>query len=551
MNAERLQYAKETEQKAIEKGDSLLLAEAWYLYGKTYAFAGDYKFSQSYFLKSLHILERRPDSYELSRLYVRLSENEAKQGRHKKALNYAEMALRIAKGIQSDQGLMRAYGALGNTYEQLRENPSKNGNVSNETVLFCYKQIESIGLKLKDTLAVAEAMTKTGTFLAENKDIQSIVYLKKALHLFTLKDKGVGRLRTMLHLGSAYLLLGQPDQAWTALHEAEVFYDRKKINEYDIRVLLESEFVRYFERTGQWEKAYERFKKLSELERRQLLSDYDGTVMRINVEYETERKEALLKAQDKVIALDAKNLLLQQRVSVIASALFITAAAMSLIFFRLYRKNQRISRRNEDLVKEQNHRVKNNLQIVSSLLRLQAKQLTDEAARKAVDESRLRIESMAILHRRLYDGDKLAEVNLDEFIREVVEGVLKTYGYSFVQTSFSIDNISLSADKAVPVGLIMNELATNACKYAFSGNENPILSVNGQLKKSKVVLSVADNGPGWSEAQSKIIKADDTLPATDKESFGMQLIQAQVEQLYGTYQFKAGNGVLFTMEFNV
>lgn len=81
---------------------------------------------------------------------------------------------------------------------------------------------------------------------------------------------------------------------------------------------------------------------------------------------------------------------------------------------------------------------------MSSLLSLQSKRLTDEAAKKAVEESRLRVESMAILHRRLYDGDKFAKVNVDEFIRELVGGVLKAYGYYTIRPQFIIDDIDLS-----------------------------------------------------------------------------------------------------------
>jgi two-component sensor histidine kinase len=247
----------------------------------------------------------------------------------------------------------------------------------------------------------------------------------------------------------------------------------------------------------------------------------------------------------------------------------VIAAGMSLVFFRLYRKNQRISRRNADLVKEQNHRVKNNLQVVSSLLSLQSKRLSDETAKKAIEESRLRVQSMAIIHQRLYDGDKLAEVNLNEYIQELAEGVLDAYGYSTVRAEFTIDKISLTADKAVPLGLILNELITNSCKYAFPTTENPELSISCYRTGNEISLLVADNGAGWTDTYSNRFTGPNpgrTDAASDglvieqvtvkKSSFGMQLIQSQVEQLYGVYRFRVGHtgldkGLLFSMEFNV
>ncbi|GAB4020869.1 sensor histidine kinase [Spirosoma koreense] len=544
VNPERLQQARQTEQRALAANDSLLLAEAWYLYGKTYVFAGDYRSSQSYFLNSLQILEPRGDSFELSRLYVRLSENESKQAHLKESINYARLALKVAERIRSKLALMRAYGALGGVYENLRDRTSTKDRVRRDTILYFYKQSAQLGLELKDTLAVAEAFLRLGTFLTAQKDQQSVAYLKKAWALFVRKNKEGSQLFAMLHLAGAYIALDQFGEAWSMLDRSERFCALKKLDEYDMRLLMDSQFVRYFEKTGQWKKAYERLKSLSELEKRQLLSDYDGTVTRLNIKYETSKKEALLKAQQKSIALNDQNLLLQKRFSIVASVLFAMATGMSIVFFRLSRKNQRISRRNEELVKEQNHRVKNNLQVVASLLSLQAKQLTDGAAKEAIVETRLRVESMAILHRRLYDGNQLAEVNLDAFIRELVQMVLKNYGYAHLQPRFTLDPIRVSADKAVSVGLIINELTTNACKYAFIDNENPVLVISCLQKKDKLELSVADNGPGWPT----------TRPGREpygmqKGSFGIQLIQSQVEQLYGTYRFQSANGVVFTMDF--
>lgn len=506
LKPDRLKNAKQTEQEAIRKGDSLLLAEAWYLYGKTYAFAGDYRSSQSYFLKSLHILEPRGDSFEVSRLYVRLSENEGKQGHVNEALNYAKRALRVSERIQSKQGLMRAYGALGQAYEYLWHTELPHSKVKYDSIFFFYRQIETLGLTVKDTVAVAEGLTRLGTFLVENEDPKSVTYLKKALYLFTLTNKDIGRLSTNIHLASAYIILRQFELAWATLRQAEKLYESKKLNEYDLHVLLHNQFIRYFEATGQWAKAYDRLRKLNKLEKGQLLSDYGGTVTRLNIEYETEKKEALLRTQQSELALRTQNLQTQQRFTIATSALLVLTAGVSLVFFRLSRKNQRIGRRNETLLKELNHRVKNNLQVVSSLLSLQAKRLTDEAAKKAVEESRFRVESMAILHRRLYDGDQLAEADLNEFIPELANGVLKTFGYPFVPIQFSIDTLTVSADKAVPLGLILNELITNACKYAFPENRDPVLRISCHRKGNKAHLKSPTTGLGYPMIKSRFYR---------------------------------------------
>jgi two-component sensor histidine kinase len=207
------------------------------------------------------------------------------------------------------------------------------------------------------------------------------------------------------------------------------------------------------------------------------------------------------------------------------------------------------------LLKEQNHRVKNNMQIVSSLLNLQSRRLTDETAKRAIEESRLRVQSMAILHRRLYDGDELAEVKLADFLEEVATNSLRAFGYGNIVTQFAIDEVSLVADKAISLGLIVNELVTNACKYAFGYVNEPLLMIRCQKQDHAVLLTVADNGPGlsdWREADSH----KGPVEIVRKKSFGMTLIQAQVAQLDGTYSFQTGlddslTGTVFRLEFTI
>lgn len=547
---DRMQRAGQLEQEARKKNDPILLAEAWYLFGKTYVFAGDYQTAQAYFLKSLRLQEPRGDSFELSRLYVRLSENEDKLGNAEQALRYATLSLQIAQRIKSDDALVRSYGVLGRIYLTRWQNQSTtNKTTYYRQALSFYSKREALSYKIKDTLGIAEATIELGTLFTTVKDPRAIPYLEKALDLFTLKKKEGTRVNTLMHLADAYSAFGKPALALQSLNKAEQLYTRVKLNEYETRMDLEAGFVRYFENAGQWEKAFGRLKNLNELERIKLLADRNGAISRLSLEFETEKKESLLNAQKNEIKLSTQNLRLQRGITIAVSALFLIAVVVSVVFFRLYRKNQRISRRNEDLVNEQNHRVKNNLQVVSSLLSLQSKRLTDELAKKAIEESRLRVQSMAIVHQRLYDGDKLAEASLDEFIQEVISGVLTAYGFATLRPQFSIDKISLSADKAVPLGLILNELTTNACKYAFPNNESPAFKISCKRNNHRIHLTVADNGPGlddsgWAEPGVT------TLPV----SFGMQLIQAQTEQLGGTYSFVSGGskeftGVLFSMVF--
>ncbi|QKZ14716.1 sensor histidine kinase [Spirosoma sp. KUDC1026] len=553
----RLEYAQEVERTARKNNDTLQLAEACYLYGKTYAFAGDYRASQGYFLKSLQLLEPRGDSNELSRLYIRLSENEGRMGHLRKATEYARQALITANRVGKPKTLARTYGGMAQMYS-FRWDGAKNAVA--DSILFFYRQEERLYRQLNDTLGIAETSLKLGTYFTRLGSPQAITYLNQSLQQFKLAHKDRMIANTLLHLAEGYLRFGQAPLAYQTLRQAEKVYAANNVDEIDIRMGFEQQYMNYYRATGQWEKAFTHLENYNRLERRQLTSDYDGTVARMNVVYETQKKEAQLAAQQ----IELERFKAERLSTVLISLLLLLAIGASIVLFRLYRINKRTSLHNAELVREQNHRVKNNLQVVSSLLSMQARRLTNEVARKAVEESRLRIDSMAVVHRRLYEGDKLVAVDLKEFIQDLTDGVLKTFDCGHVRVELNIDTNFLSADKATPLGLILNELITNACKYAFPGQEQPMLRIDCHQKQDQIELQLMDNGPGLDESLPVVVV--EGQPGRSPKSFGMLLIRSLVTQLKGTCQFsaawavtpvassveassEAGPGTLFTLSF--
>jgi two-component sensor histidine kinase len=554
----RLEYARETERTATKNSDTLQLAEAWYLYGKTYAFAGDYRASQGYFLKSLHLLEPRGESKDLSRLYIRLSENEGRMGHIRESAEYARWSLAIARRLNQPKVLARSYGGMAQMFG-FGWNGTKNAVA--DSILFYYRQEERLYRQLNDTLGVAETSLKLGTYFTRIKNPRAIPYLKQSLRQFQLIHKNRMRANALLHLSEGYLRFGQTALAYQTLQQAEKVYATNNVDEIDVRMGFEQQYMNYYRATGNWKEAFIHLENYNRLEHKQLTSDYDGTVVRMNVVYETQKKEAQLAAQK----TELEHFKAQRLSTFLISLLLLLAIGVSIVLFRLYRINKRTSQHNAELVREQNHRVKNNLQVVSSLLAMQARRLTNEVARKAVEESRLRIDSMAFVHRRLYEGDKLVAVNLNEFIRDLTDGVLKTFDCGHVNVEMNVDTNYLSADKATPFGLILNELITNACKYAFPGQERPTLRIDCHRKQDLIELRFMDNGPGLDES---LTTADVTegLPTRSPKSFGMILIRSLVTQLKGTCQFsvawtvapvaslaeatlETGPGTLFTLSF--
>ena len=132
----------------------------------------------------------------------------------------------------------------------------------------------------------------------------------------------------------------------------------------------------------------------------------------------------------------------------------------------------------EFLLKEIHHRVKNNLQVISSLLNLQSRTVDDEKVQSALNEGRNRVRSMAIIHQNLYQKDNLAGISMSTYLGELSQEIVDSYSVNqVVNVSLDIEDIHLDVDTAVPIGLIVNELVSNSMKYGFSNQNQGVIKI--------------------------------------------------------------------------
>jgi two-component sensor histidine kinase len=195
----------------------------------------------------------------------------------------------------------------------------------------------------------------------------------------------------------------------------------------------------------------------------------------------------------------------------------------------------------EILIKEVHHRVKNNLAIITSLLSLQSRYITDEASLKVFQESQGRIKSMALVHEQLYRGRDFREINVKSYVEALVGKLHQTFsgGAEGVRVATHADEVPLGMDYLIPVGLIINELVTNSFKYAFAGMPSGLVDVSITRKGGTVTLCVADNGRGL---------PDGFDPAT-AESLGYRLVHALNSQLSGSMEIISESGTMVRFTF--
>lgn len=195
----------------------------------------------------------------------------------------------------------------------------------------------------------------------------------------------------------------------------------------------------------------------------------------------------------------------------------------------------------ESLVRELHHRVKNNLQIVSSLLSLQSNRLEDDKARMALEEGRTRVDAMAMIHQQLYMENDLAAVNIEDYLGTLTLSLAGSFGYNSgnIRTVVQLQNQSVDIDMAIPIGLIVNELVTNSFKHAFHGVADPRIIVSLQQQSNdRLILTIADNGNG--------LKSSEAL--NKATSFGIKLVNMLVDQLNGVMTIRESPGITFTIE---
>jgi len=201
-------------------------------------------------------------------------------------------------------------------------------------------------------------------------------------------------------------------------------------------------------------------------------------------------------------------------------------------------------REKEVLLREIHHRVKNNLQIISSMYNLQTAHIKDKKVLEIFRESQNRIRSMSLIHDKLYQSKNLADVNIADYIGSLVGDLCVSYGVdsSRFRIEHSVADIDLTLDAIIPCGLIINELVSNAIKHAFPGDREGLISIRFDRRGDAYVLSVKDDGIGFSGPG---------LRFEDYSTLGLQLVSILTDQLEGAIELKKDRGTEFIITFKV
>lgn len=297
-----------------------------------------------------------------------------------------------------------------------------------------------------------------------------------------------------------------------------------------------------YAKNEQYQEAYKAFSDYDSLNRIVFTVEADQRISQLQTEFNVAQKENTIQLQETKLQQQQTS---QNLISLIAGLLFLILVVLFVSFRNNRKKNRLLRKQNKEkefLLKEIHHRVKNNLEVVSSLLALQTAQIKDPNVVSAMKESQNRVYSMSIIHQRLYQNDHLSSIEMKDYFFNLGSHILDSFGEEDrIKINYKMPELHLDVDTAVPLGLIVNELLTNSLKYAFPNKQPGEITIYLDKKSAQEIqLLVKDNGIGQTEGEP--VKGT---------GFGKKLIDLLTRQLDGTMQVIYTSGTQYLFSFKV
>ena len=389
---------------------------------------------------------------------------------------------------------------------------------------------------------------------------QAKLVLNRSLDYFSEKDRPDIASEVYRLLGNAYSATQNQQQAVQCFEKSLNFIEQTSGNAYGKLAILKS-LHKFYKETGKYKKALSTYESYTTLQDSFFRNEKQKNISELQTKYETVEKEreiAVLtsdKQKQELALLEQK-----QFIQFTVGALALILLGLGFLFYRyqnkkkvnnlLTEKNEALSSskkslenallEKETLLKEIHHRVKNNLQLITSLLNLQAEDSDAQSIEDFLYKGQNRVKSMALIHEQLYRSDNIAVINIQDYIQQLVSGIFQSFGIQpeEIKLYLKLDQVKLDIDQAIPLGLIINELVNNSLKHAFADKEDDnLLMIELKEKQSGVELVIRDNGSGFESYEST------------QNSIGLSLVKLLARQLKGSINFNLDRGTEVRLRF--
>ena len=532
---EAIQVGNQGVEYAVEHERFMQAGKIRNVQGNVCNYQADYKNAITYYQQAVNHFEQAEfwEGYggvmmNIGILYNRMYETE-------KGIESYQKALQIFQQEQLTPRMIQCLNAIAVSYRDA-------GN--HELALDYFDQAIEVALEADPLNSLANIYSNLGElYLAQKNFEKAESVLTASLELANEHKKRTTIIDSHLRLGALYVQTGKLTLAEKHLKAA--FELNQEVEDLSVEGEIRMQFSELYKNRGQIAQAFEEYKLAMEIEDSLFRSEKALEISGLMLEYEVERKEkeiVLLEKDNKLKALEIS----QQRknffIGIWVALLFLGAAT----FFFFQQKKLRATKgrlevsltEKETLLKEIHHRVKNNLQLIMSLLNLQADEDQEQTIEDFLYKGQNRVKSMALIHEQLYRSDNIAAINMREYLEQLVASIFEAYDTDDIHYQIRADEVQLDIDKAIPLGLIVNELVNNSLKHAFNKNGTGSLAVNLHQKREEMEVVVQDDGSGFQSTQQQ-------------ESMGLQLVRVLVQQLKGTFDLQEHPGTTARILFPI
>jgi two-component sensor histidine kinase len=536
--------------------------------GNTSAKLSDYPNALKYNLLALKTAREVKDTtLQLCGIHHSIATTYIKMHDHRRAIPYAFQALKLAKKYNARAYLNKTSSALALAYAHTNQLP-KALTVLGEMKANAYSDLEKLAVSVDflTDLTYAKHFALAAQHAQEVKELVAGIPPHNVTEIMNAYNA----------LAAYYAETGQAKLAYhyTDLYAAMAY----KLNYIAGIRTAENRYYKLVAAKGNLKSAIGHYLKGRELQDSvdNIAKAYQISLLQIeNESLEKNKHIDLLTREAQLSDLKLKRNQLIQRVSICGCIMLLTITGLTYSRYRLKQrsnallmrqkgeidrkntileglvndKNQLLTDKDQLLVdkdlllKEVNHRVKNNLQIVMNLLQSQAVYLSNESAQQALLEGQNRVRSIALIHDQLYKTEHLTEINLSSYIKELIYSLNDSLNQrvNHIALRWNIDDLTIDVSQAIPVGIILNEMVTNALKYAFPNNQSGTITILLKRIGEFIEMQVSDNGVG--------LPVDFNLAATN--TLGITLLKGLTAQLKGTFAVDNNNGLTITLRFPI
>lgn len=503
---------------------------------------GNLHLAMSDLLTALEIFEKQKEKSGIAECWHQIGIIHWKEGKNNEAMQAYEKSLAIRSQLKDSIGIASSYSNIG-VIHKLERRFDKAATY--------YSRALGIRKRFNDQKGIAQSLFNIGSLKYETGNTEeALIYYKRSLEI---KEKIHDKYGTL----SNYLNMGDASRKLKKYNEAEAFYltglnlsQQLGANDFSKSFYRELSLLSGIQE--KYKDAYEYQVMYSALKDTLINEEKNRALAELQTRYDLSEKQRDIDRLEQKGKLDEEK---EARDRNFRNSLIVIIILIVILVIVIYNRASRFQKVNkmlreqkneialrerekETLLREIHHRVKNNLQLTSSLLNLQARQVKDEEASRSLKEARDRVKAISLIHQKLYIRDQFSEVDIAEYIPELCKSIAQSNGVdnSKISFEFNLQQLLIPLDLAISLGLIINETVTNSVKHAFGEKlTGGIIRLNSENQPGSFLLQVSDNGSGISDKEKF------------NEGFGWQLIWSLVKKLDAKLTLENRNGTIIKM----